>query len=64
MISDVVTTFGSSPVRSIDLDAWITARGRGDDRTWRPDGVHLTTDAATHVAERLLGPMLVSIALG
>lgn len=64
VISDVVTTFGSSPVRSIDLDAWITARGRGDDRTWRPDGVHLTTDAATHVAERLLGPMLVSIALG
>ena len=64
VIADVVATFGTAQVGSVDVDAWVDAVGHHDDRAWRPDGVHLTPDAATQLAEQFLGPSLVLAALG
>ena len=43
----------------LDLRAWMERDGIAFDRAARPDGLHLTTAAATDVATRWLGPQLV-----
>ena len=64
VIRDVIATFGSTQVQTADVDAWLTLADHATDRAWRPDGVHLTDDAATFTAELYLGPTLIDIALG
>jgi lysophospholipase L1-like esterase len=51
-------------VAVVDLDAWFTQHRHAQDTTWRPDGVHLTTDTAHRLADDYLGAALVSRALG
>ncbi len=50
-------------VSVVDLDAWAHAEGRFDDDTWRADGVHIDVGPATDLAEKFLGPWLVTEAL-
>jgi peptidoglycan/LPS O-acetylase OafA/YrhL len=63
-IADVIATFGSAQVQAADVDAWLTLTEHAADRAWRPDGVHLSEDAARYTAELYLGPTLVEVALG
>jgi peptidoglycan/LPS O-acetylase OafA/YrhL/lysophospholipase L1-like esterase len=51
-------------VAVIDLETWFTNHGHAQDPTWRPDGVHLTTDTAHRLADDYLGPTLTRRALG
>ena len=44
-------------VQVVRLDQWMAAHE--PDGSWRPDGLHLTLDAATTVADQLLGPLLI-----
>ena len=46
-----------------DLGGWMEAAGWLDDRAVRPDGVHLTAEAAEEVASRWLGPVALAAAL-
>jgi hypothetical protein len=62
-IADVIATFGSAQVQAADVDAWLTLTEHAADRAWRPDGVHLSEDAARFTAELYLGPTLVDVAL-
>ena len=62
IIDEVVTSFGDRHAEVIDLAQWFGTSGL-DDREVRPDGVHLELDAATEIAERLIGPALVNLAL-
>ena len=50
-------------VEVIGLDRWLTEAGLDDDRSVRPDGVHLARAAATRVAREFLGPALLEIAV-
>ena len=53
----------SGHVAVVDLDTWFTDHGHAKDATWRPDGVHLTTDTAHRLADDYLGATLVNRAL-
>ncbi len=46
-----------------ELDAWLSLTGHADDRTWRPDGTHLTEESAKALAGEFLGAWLVQTAL-
>ena len=46
-----------------ELDAWLSLTGHADDRTWRPDGTHLTEESAKALANEFLGAWLVHTAL-
>jgi hypothetical protein len=50
----------ASEVGVVDLMSWSTSDGIGEDHDARPDGVHWTFEAALDVAERFLGPEIVS----
>lgn len=58
VIRDVAAMFDDR-VGVIDLDAWLTAAGHDRDPWWRADGVHLTDESATALAEQFLGPLIV-----
>jgi peptidoglycan/LPS O-acetylase OafA/YrhL/lysophospholipase L1-like esterase len=67
IIRAVPATFAgerSGRVGFVDLDAWFKEPGRANDPTWRPDGVHLTTDTAHRLADDYLGSTLVRRSLG
>jgi lysophospholipase L1-like esterase len=67
VIRAVPATFAGAragQVAAIDLDTWFIDHGHAQDPTWRPDGVHLTTDTAHHLADDYLGPTLTRRALG
>jgi peptidoglycan/LPS O-acetylase OafA/YrhL len=51
-------------VRVIPLDRWLAAQGLDTDRDVRPDGIHVTLDAATQIASDYLGDQLIRISLG
>jgi len=54
----------SGPAVSVnELDAWFSLTGRAGDRTWRPDGTHLTEESAKALAAEFLGAWLVHTAL-
>ena len=44
-------------VQVVRLDQWMAEHE--PDGSWRPDGLHLTLDAATTVADQFLGPLLI-----
>jgi peptidoglycan/LPS O-acetylase OafA/YrhL/lysophospholipase L1-like esterase len=46
-----------------DLAGWIEAVGWTDDRAARPDGVHLSAEAADELAQRWLGPTALAASL-
>ena len=46
-----------------DLGGWMAAAGWLDDHEVRPDGVHLTAEAAEELATRWLGPVVLAAAL-
>jgi len=50
-------------VRVNELDAWFSLTGHAVDRTWRPDGTHLTEASAKSLASEFLGAWLVQTAL-
>ena len=62
VIRDVVAMFDQR-VSVVELDAWLTAAGHDNDAWWRNDGVHLTDESASVMAEQYLGPLLVQQAL-
>ena len=68
VIREVAAGFGASPqagkVGVVELDQWFTDHGHADDTTWRPDGVHLTTDSAHQLAVDYLGAALMRRGLG
>ncbi len=45
---------------AIDLDTWFDRTGAANDDSWRPDGVHLSTESATNLARWYLGPEIVN----
>ena len=47
----------------VDLNGWMDGEGLLEDAAWRPDGTHLSNDAAADLARRYLGPFLVDAAL-
>jgi hypothetical protein len=47
----------------LELDDWFTRAGHAHDGEWRPDGVHLSEDAAHQLATDYLGPWLVNAVL-
>lgn len=51
-------------VAVVGLDVWMMEEGLDVSQDVRPDGIHLTPEAATDIAERYLGDQLVRIALG
>ena len=51
-------------VRVVDLAGWMAAEALDADETVRPDGIHLTPEAAAAFTERVLGEELVRVALG
>lgn len=51
-------------VSLFDLHAWSEAVDLRTSESWRPDGVHLEPTAALDLAERVLGPHLVTVAQG
>jgi peptidoglycan/LPS O-acetylase OafA/YrhL len=51
-------------VRVVDLAGWMTAAQLDDDEVARPDGIHLTTEAAQQIATTFLGEELIRTALG
>ena len=63
VIRETVARFTGSPVSAIDLEGWMVAADHASDSSWRPDGVHLTEEAAAVIAEQFLGPLLVATAL-
>jgi hypothetical protein len=62
VIRDVVEQFDTR-VGLVDLDAWLSRAGHDHDPWWRNDGVHLTEQSASALAELFLGPELVNRAL-
>jgi hypothetical protein len=48
---------------SIDLDRWMKEGEYDLDESWRPDGTHLTDEAAATIADMMLGPSLTLTAL-
>ena len=68
VIREVAAGFGASAqagkVGVVELDQWFTDHGHANDTTWRPDGVHLTTDSAHQLAADYLGATLLRRALG
>ena len=46
-----------------DLGWWLTESGMASDHAARPDGVHLTAEAAEEVSTRWLGPVALGAAL-
>lgn len=63
VIREIVAA-GGDRVSAVDFHGWLTASGLYRDNDWRPDGVHLTNESATDLAEQWLGPLLVTTALG
>jgi peptidoglycan/LPS O-acetylase OafA/YrhL len=61
-IRAAVEPFGDE-VSVADVHRWMVESDLADDRTWRPDGVHLDSGRATEMAESFLGPLLVERAL-
>ncbi len=53
----------SDPASVVDLDAWFEASGKAADRSFRPDGVHMTEESGAALAGEFLGPSLVRIAV-
>jgi hypothetical protein len=49
-------------VRILDLRAWVEGNGLAASQDARPDGVHWAPDTAYDLADRWLGPILLSIA--
>ena len=62
LVDEVVRSLDDPSAEVIDLAQWYRAAGLVD-RDARPDGVHLELDTATNIAERLIGPSLVNVAL-
>jgi hypothetical protein len=50
-------------VKVAEMATWFEEAGHVGDETWRPDGTHLTEQSAAWLAERWLGPWLVTAAL-
>ncbi len=48
----------------VALDQWFTERGLDRSEAARPDGIHLTPEAATEISSAFLGEALVRVALG
>ena len=46
-------------VEVIRLDEWLGAREEGENREWRPDGLHLSQESAKRVMDEFLGRILV-----
>jgi peptidoglycan/LPS O-acetylase OafA/YrhL/lysophospholipase L1-like esterase len=46
-----------------EMDEWLTATGHATDDEWRPDGTHLSEQAALRLAEEWFGPWLVGESL-
>jgi lysophospholipase L1-like esterase len=51
-------------VRVVDVAGWMAAAQLTDDEAARPDGIHLTTDAAQQMSATFLGEELIRTALG
>ena len=62
VIREVAAAAGAA-VNVNELDAWFTLTGHGADRSWRPDGTHLTEQSAKELAGEFLGAWLVQAAL-
>ena len=62
VIREVAAAAGAA-VNVNELDAWFTLTGHGADRSWRPDGTHLTEQSAKELAGEFLGAWLVQTAL-
>jgi hypothetical protein len=50
-------------VALIDFGAWLEAAEQDNDRTWRPDGLHLDPLAAELVASEFLAGEFIALAL-
>ncbi|MEM1333377.1 MAG: acyltransferase family protein [Actinomycetota bacterium] len=50
-------------VEVIDFDGWFTSVGLDEDRDVRPDGVHVTTDAAVDIVDAWLGERILRAVL-
>ncbi|MBK9971048.1 MAG: hypothetical protein IPP16_10060 [Acidimicrobiaceae bacterium] len=62
VIREVAAAAGAA-VNVNELDAWFTLTGHAADRSWRPDGTHLTEQSAKELAGEFLGAWLVQTAL-
>ena len=63
IIRRVVEEFAPA-TSAIEFDRWMVEGGHDTDASWRPDGTHLTEESAALIADLMLGPTLVNIALG
>ena len=52
-----------SQVRVVDLAGWTDQQGYSVPGPWRPDGVHWSPDVSLLIAEQMLGPELIRMAL-
>ena len=67
VIYDVFDTLAAEhpdTVKVIGFADWFSAAGFDGDQTIRPDGIHLTPESATAVADEFLGDQIVRAALG
>ena len=67
VMSEIITKIEESNpehVTVVDLDDWLSRAGHIDDKTWRPDGTHLTENSALQLVNEFLGPLLVRVAIG
>jgi peptidoglycan/LPS O-acetylase OafA/YrhL len=62
-VYDDVAAARPDTVRVIDLASWFTEAGFDTDTEVRPDGIHLTPEAATMIASRFLGEQLIRAAV-
>jgi len=46
-------------IEVIRLDEWLDTREDGENREWRPDGLHLSPESAKRVMDEFLGRILV-----
>ena len=63
VIRDVVGE-GPPSVGIVDLDHWFDVTGATGDLNFRPDGLHMTVDSATWLADNYMGPEIVRQVLG
>ena len=49
-----------SIIHIIRFDEWLEDQEGDDDRSWRPDGLHLSEDSALKVMSEFIGPTLLS----
>jgi peptidoglycan/LPS O-acetylase OafA/YrhL len=63
-VFDELATEHPDVVSVIGLAEWFTAAGLDTDQDIRPDGIHLTPESSTTVADQFLGEQIVRAALG